>query len=100
MLGVHAGIGPIFSHNFYFRPNAEFAFGEFTDMVALNLEGAYRLPLNFRNGRWSAYVAPCSLLISCTRDSTAETLILAISITTRGLRSSAGCVSGRGRLSK
>jgi hypothetical protein len=56
MLGVHAGIGPIFSRNFYFRPNAEFAFGEVTDMVALNLEGAYRLPVNFRHGRWSAYV--------------------------------------------
>ena len=39
-----------------FRPNAEFAFGELTDMVALNLEGAYRLPISFRHGRWSAYV--------------------------------------------
>ena len=56
MLGVHAGIGPIFSRDFYFRPNAEFAFGELTDMVALNLEGAYRLPISFRHGRWSAYV--------------------------------------------
>jgi hypothetical protein len=51
MLGVHAGIGPIFSRDFYFRPNAEFAFGELTDMVALNLEGAYRLPISFRHGR-------------------------------------------------
>ena len=56
MLGVHAGIGPVFSRDFYFRPNAEFAFGELTDMVALNLEGAYRLPFSFRHGRWSAYV--------------------------------------------
>ena len=56
MLGVHAGIGPIFSRDFSFRPNAEFAFGELTDMVALNLEGAYRLPFSFRHGRWSAYV--------------------------------------------
>jgi hypothetical protein len=56
MLGVHAGIGPIFSRDFSFRPNAEFAFGELTDMVALNLEGAYRLPISFRHGRWSAYV--------------------------------------------
>ena len=56
LLGVHAGIGPIFSRDFYFRPNAEFAFGELTDMVALNLEGAYRLPISFRHGRWNAYV--------------------------------------------
>jgi hypothetical protein len=56
MLGVHAGIGPIFSRDFSFRPNAEFVFGELTDMVALNLEGAYRLPISFRHGRWSAYV--------------------------------------------
>jgi hypothetical protein len=56
VLGVHAGTGPIFSRDFYFRPNAEFAFGELTDMVALNLEGAYRLPISFRHGRWSAYV--------------------------------------------
>jgi hypothetical protein len=56
LLGVHAGIGPIFSRDFYLRPNAEFAFGELTDMVALNLEGAYRLPISFRHGRWNAYV--------------------------------------------
>lgn len=56
LLGVHAGIGPIFSRDFSFRPNAEFAFGELTDMVALNLEGAYRLPISFRHGRWNAYV--------------------------------------------
>lgn len=56
LLGVHAGIGPIFSRDFYLRPNAEFAFGELTDMVALNLEGAYRLPISFQHGRWNAYV--------------------------------------------
>jgi hypothetical protein len=56
LIGVHAGIGPIFSRDFYFRPNVEFAFGELTDMVALNLEGVYRLPITFREGRWSAYV--------------------------------------------
>ena len=56
LLGVHTGIGPIFSRDFYFRPNAEFAFGELTDMFAINLEGAYRLPINFRYGRWSSYV--------------------------------------------
>jgi hypothetical protein len=56
LIGVHAGIGPVFSRDFYFRPNAEFAFGELTDMVAINLEGAYRLPITFRYGRWSSYV--------------------------------------------
>jgi hypothetical protein len=56
LIGVHAGIGPIFSRDFYFRPNVEFAFGELTDMFALNLEGVYRLPITFREGRWSAYV--------------------------------------------
>ena len=56
LIGVHAGIGPVFSRDFYLRPNAEFGFGELTDMFALNLEGAYRLPINFRQGRWSSYV--------------------------------------------
>jgi len=56
MFGVHSSIGPIFSRNLHFRPNAEFAFGELTDMVALNLEMAYRLPITFQQGRWSAYV--------------------------------------------
>ena len=56
LIGVHSSIGPIFSRDFYFRPNVEFAFGELTDMFALNLEGVYRLPITFREGRWSAYV--------------------------------------------
>lgn len=56
LIGVHTAIGPIFSKDLSFRPNAEFAFGELTDMVAINLEAAYRLPVTFREGRWSAYV--------------------------------------------
>jgi hypothetical protein len=56
LIGVHAGIGPVFSRDFYLRPNVEFGFGELTDMIAINLEGAYRLPINIRHGRWSAYV--------------------------------------------
>jgi hypothetical protein len=55
-VGVHSQMGPIFSRNFYFRPNAEFGFGELTDMIGLNLEGAYRLPVSSRQGRWSTYV--------------------------------------------
>jgi hypothetical protein len=55
-IGAQTSIGPIFSRDFFFRPNAEFAFGELTDMVAINLEGAYRLPITSRQGRWSSYV--------------------------------------------
>lgn len=56
MFGVHSQLGPVFNRNFYLRPNAEFGFGELTDMIALNLEGAYRLPFTARTGRWSSYV--------------------------------------------
>ena len=56
LIGVHTSIGPVFSREFYIRPNVEFAFGELTDMAAINLEAAYRLPISFRQGRWSAYV--------------------------------------------
>jgi hypothetical protein len=56
LIGVHAGVGPIFNRDFYLRPNVEFGFGELTDMFAVNLEGAYRLPINLRHGRWSTYV--------------------------------------------
>jgi len=56
LIGVHSAIGPIFSRDFHLRPNVEFGFGELTDMIAINLEGAYRLPFTFRHGRWSSYV--------------------------------------------
>jgi hypothetical protein len=55
LFGVHSQIGPIFTRNVSFRPNAEFAFGEVTDLIALNLEAVYRLPITARQGRWSAY---------------------------------------------
>jgi hypothetical protein len=55
MFGVHSQIGPVFSRNVYFRPNAEFAWGEVTDMVALNLEGVYRFQ-HARRGSWSPYL--------------------------------------------
>jgi hypothetical protein len=48
MFGVHTEIDPIFSHNVFFRPNAAFAFGEVTDLIALNLEAIYRLPSSNR----------------------------------------------------
>ena len=55
MFGVHSQMGPIFSRNVYFRPNADFSWGEITDMVALNLEAVYRFP-RARRGPWSPYI--------------------------------------------
>ena len=55
MFGVHSQMGPIFSRNVYFRPNADFEWGEITDMVALNLEAVYRFP-RARRGGWSPYL--------------------------------------------
>jgi hypothetical protein len=56
LFGVHSQLGPVFNRNVFFRPNAEFAFGEITDMIALNLEAIYRLPITARGRRLSAYV--------------------------------------------
>jgi hypothetical protein len=56
LFGVHSQLGPIFHRDVFFRPNAEFAFGEVTDLIALNLEGIYRLPVSSRHGAWSAYL--------------------------------------------
>ena len=52
--GVQSQIGPIFSPRLLFRPNTEFAFGELTDMVDINLEMAYRFNTTFRRG-WTPY---------------------------------------------
>ena len=56
LFGVHSQLGPIFHRDVFFRPNAEFAFGEVTDLIALNLEAIYRLPVSSRRGNWSAYL--------------------------------------------
>jgi hypothetical protein len=56
LFGVHSQLGPIFHRDIFFRPNAEFAFGEVTDLVALNLEAVYRLPMTSRRAGWSPYV--------------------------------------------
>ena len=53
--GVHATMGPFFSEDVWFRPNAEFGFGEVTKMFAINLEGIYRLPVNSRQSQWMVY---------------------------------------------
>jgi hypothetical protein len=56
LFGVHSQLGPIFHRDVFFRPNAEFAFGEVTDLIALNLEAIYRLPVVSRQAAWSPYV--------------------------------------------
>lgn len=56
LFGVHSQMGPIFNRNVFFRPNAEFAWGEVTDLIALNLEAIYRLPVTARRQNWSVYV--------------------------------------------
>jgi hypothetical protein len=56
MFGVHSQMGPIFSPRVFFRPSAEFAFGEVTDLIALNLEGVYRFPRSAERSNWSPYV--------------------------------------------
>jgi hypothetical protein len=56
MLGLQANLGSLFSNRISLRPSAEFAWGEVTNMVAINLEALYRLPISPARGRWSAYV--------------------------------------------
>jgi hypothetical protein len=55
LFGAHSQMGPIFNPRVLFRPNAEFAFGELTDLIALNLETTYRLPVTLRRSNWSPY---------------------------------------------
>jgi len=61
--GVQSQMGPIFNPRVFFRPNAEFAFGEVTDLVALNLEGIYRFSATQRRGNWTPYVGVGPALI-------------------------------------
>ena len=56
LIGVHAQFGPFFSRNLFFRPNAEFDFGEVTKLFGLNAEVIYRMPITSRTGRWDMYV--------------------------------------------
>jgi hypothetical protein len=55
LFGVQSQIGPFFNPHLLFRPNAEFGFGELTNMFALNLEAAYRFHTVSRRG-WTPYV--------------------------------------------
>jgi hypothetical protein len=54
--GIQSQMGPIFHPRVLFRPNAEFAFGEVTDLIALNFEAVYRLSAASRRGNWTPYV--------------------------------------------
>jgi hypothetical protein len=56
LIGVQSQIGPFFHPDIHLRPNIEFAYGEVTALIGLNLEAIYRLPISSRQGRWSAYV--------------------------------------------
>jgi len=56
MFGVHSQMGPIFSPHVFFRPSAEFALGEVTDLIALNREAVYRFPRSAERRTWSPYV--------------------------------------------
>ena len=55
LFGVQSQIGPFFSPHLLFRPNAEFGFGELTDMFSLNLEAQYRVNTSFAHG-WTPYL--------------------------------------------
>ncbi len=61
--GVQSQIGPIFHPRVVFRPNAEFAFGEVTDLIAINLEATYRFSNTERRGNWTPYVGAGPALI-------------------------------------
>jgi hypothetical protein len=61
--GVQSQIGPIFHPRVYFRPNAEFAFGEVTDLISLNLEGVYRFSSASRIRNWTPYIGAGPALI-------------------------------------
>jgi len=65
MFGVHSQMGPIFSPRVFFRPSAEFAFGEVTDLIALNFEAVYRFRTAERRD-WSPYFGAGPLLSTRT----------------------------------
>jgi hypothetical protein len=55
LIGVQAQVGPFFHPDLHMRPSVEFGYGEVTALFGLNLEAIYRLPVNSRQSRWSAY---------------------------------------------
>jgi len=63
MFGLQSQMGPILHPRVAFRPNAEFAFGEVTDLIAINLEAVYRFAPKERRGNWTPYVGAGPALI-------------------------------------
>jgi hypothetical protein len=63
MFGIQSQMGPILHPRVLFRPNAEFDFGEVTDLIALNLEAIYRFSAASRRGNWTPYVGGGPALI-------------------------------------
>jgi len=63
MFGVQSQMGPIFHPRVLFRPNAEFDFGEVTDLIALNLEVIYRFSPAQRRGNWTPFLGAGPALI-------------------------------------
>ena len=63
LFGVQSQIGPLFHPRVQFKPNAEFDFGEVTDLVALNLEGVYRFSADYRRRNWIPYIGAGPALI-------------------------------------
>lgn len=63
LFGVQSRMGPIISSHAFFRPNAEFAFGEVTDLIALNLEGVYQFGGRNKIGTWTPYAGAGPALI-------------------------------------
>ena len=55
-VGVHATLGPFFNRGLAFRPNVEFAFGEITNLFAINLEAVYMLPFGRDQNRRRFYI--------------------------------------------
>ncbi|HTS07291.1 MAG TPA: hypothetical protein VMP68_17045 [Candidatus Eisenbacteria bacterium] len=63
MFGVQSRMGPIFHSRVFFRPNAEFAFGEVTDLIGLNLEGIYQFASKDQINNWRPYAGAGPALI-------------------------------------
>ena len=61
--GIQSQMGPIFHPRVLFRPNAEFAFGEVTDLIALNLEAVYRFSPAYRSRDWTPFLGAGPALI-------------------------------------
>ena len=55
MLGAQGMFGPFVSDHFWARPNLEVGFGEVTDLIGLNFDGLYRVPVTAREGKWSMF---------------------------------------------